>query len=365
MANIVLIEPFYGGSHQAWADAWIDHSRHDVVLISHPDQFWRWRLRGGSVTLAEAFIAHVEQHGPPDAVVVSGMVDVAAFVGHARRALASRPVAMYLHESQLLYPSAPNQRQDNAAALTNWRSMAAADALWFNSAFHRDAIAQALPALLAAQPEPTHEHLIRRAFENTTVLWPGVVADQLIAGHRTPNRVPRVLWNQRWDHDKNPSAVFSALAAVAARGIEFTVALAGENQRPESSEFDHVTELLGDRVDYRGFAPQADYERLLLSSDVVVSAADHEFFGIALVEAMAAGAVPVLPTRLSFPELVPPGWHDVTLYPDGELRLRLAEVLSDIGAAQEKIVGLRASMARFDVEVAAVAHDDAVDALLG
>lgn len=364
MATVVLVEPFYGGSHRAWADAWIASSRHDIALIAHPDQFWRWRLRGASVTLAEAFVAHVEEHGAPDAVVVSGMIDVASFAGLARRALGPTPLAMYLHESQLLYPNAPNQRQDTTLALTNWRSMVAADALWFNSAFHRDAIRQALPGLLSAQPDPTHIHLVEGVFAQSTVLWPGVATRRLIDADRKNNAVPRVLWNQRWAHDKNPNSVFSALVAAAEQGIEFTVALAGENLRPNSEDFAWVMDRLGDRVDHQGYAPLAEYEQLLLSSDVVVSAADHEFFGIALVEAMAAGAVPVLPTRLSFPELVEPRWHHAALYPDGALRARLAEVLGDVGAAQQGLAGLRASMVRFDAVAAAEAHDAAVDGLV-
>ena len=43
---------------------------------------------------------------------------------------------------------------------------------------------------------------------------------------------------------------------------------------------------------------------MLQSMDVVISTAEHEFFGIAVCEAVWAGAVPVLPRRLSYPELV-------------------------------------------------------------
>ena len=43
---------------------------------------------------------------------------------------------------------------------------------------------------------------------------------------------------------------------------------------------------------------------MLKSMDVVISTAEHEFFGIAVCEAIWAGAVPVLPRRLSYPELV-------------------------------------------------------------
>ena len=44
----------------------------------------------------------------------------------------------------------------------------------------------------------------------------------------------------------------------------------------------------------------------MAQADVVVSTADHEFFGIGIVEATAAGAVPLLPRRLSYPELLEP-----------------------------------------------------------
>jgi glycosyltransferase involved in cell wall biosynthesis len=364
MANVVLIESYYGGSHRSWADSWRTHSRHDVSFITHPDEFWRWRLRGGAVTLAEAFDAHVAEHGRPDAVVVSGLVDVASFAGLCRRPLGPVPMAVYMHESQLLYPLAPNQRRDNDAALTNWRSTVAADAVWFNSAFHRDALRSALPDLLRAQPDPSHSHLIDDVFARSTVLWPGVQADELIASARTERRVPRVLWNQRWDHDKNPRAVFAALAKLADDGIEFTLALAGERSHADNDEFGDLLDRLESRIDHEGFVPADGYHQLLLESDVVVSAADHEFFGIAIVEALAAAALPVLPTRLSFPELIEPQWHGEALYPDGQLRHRLGHVLTNIAETRERLAGVRESMTRFDVARAAENHDQAVDALL-
>jgi glycosyltransferase involved in cell wall biosynthesis len=365
MARVVLVESYYGGSHRSWADAWIRHSRHDISLVTHPDEFWRWRLRGGAVTLAADFNAAVEADGGPDAVVVSGLVDVAAFAGHTRRSLGNTPLAVYVHESQLLYPPAPNQRADTSAALVNWQSLVASDAVWFNSSFHREALQNALPGLLGSQPAPTHRHLIDPVFARASVLWPGVEAAALISGGRTERPVPRVLWNQRWDHDKNPHAVFSALAQLAEEGVAFTVALAGQNQRPNNPDFAWVYEQLGDRIDHHGYLPDDAYQQLLLSCDVVVSAADHEFFGIAIVEALAAGAVPVLPTRLSFPELVEPQWHEAALYPDGALRARLRSVLHDIDAARDRVKGLRLSMGRFDAAASAHAHDEALDRLIG
>ncbi len=363
MASVVVVEPWYGGSHRVWLDGWTARTDHDIATLTLPDRFWKWRMRGGAVELAAQFEAHVDTHGRPDAVVVSGLVDAAAFAGLTRRSLGSTPLALYMHENQVLYPLAPNQRPETDLALANWRSVLAADAVWWNSAFHRDALLEALPELLARQPERAQPDALARVRARSTVLWPGVDTSDLISAPRSQGSVPLVLWNQRWDHDKNPRAVFSALAAHARDGLAFDLVLAGENHGHGGLSEDLRSDL-ADRIVHEGWLPAAEYRSWLTRADIVVSAADHEFFGIALVEAIAAGAVPVLPDRLSFPELIEAQWHDGALYPDGALRRRLASVLGDLDQWRTRLVGLRASMSRFDVAAAAAAHDQAVDRLI-
>lgn len=364
MASVVVIEPWYGGSHRVWLDGWTSRSRHDIATLTLPDRFWKWRMRGGAVDLAAQFDQHVAAHGRPDAVVVSGLIDVAAFAGLARRSLGTTPLALYAHENQVLYPLAPNQRPETDLGLANWRSLLAADAIWWNSAFHRDGLLDALPELLGRQPESTDPNLLARVRDASTILWPGVEAADLISTPRQERQIPLVLWNQRWDHDKNPHAVFGALAAAANEGIPFELALAGENHG-HSGLTEQIRADLESRIVHEGWLESDRYRSLLTEADVVVSAADHEFFGIAIVEAMAGGAVPILPDRLSFPELVGPRWHDAALYPDGDLRRRIKAVLGDIAGWRERVTGLRESMGRFDVARAAGAHDDAVDQLVG
>ena len=376
MASVVLVESYYGGSHRAWADSWVEHSRHDIELLTLPGEYWRWRLRGAAVSLAPLMVDLVEKRQAAgrsvDAVVVSSLIDAASFAGLARRSLGSIPIAVYQHESQLLYPLAPNQRRDSTLALLNWQSLVFADAVWFNSDFHRSAMRTALPELLDQQPTPSHDGLLDEVFAKSRVLWPGVAAAELIQQNRADvsgsaarsAAGPLVLWNQRWDHDKNPQAVFSALAALAQSGVRFRLALAGENQRHGTAQSLWVRDALGSRIVHEGFLPREDYLQLLLRSDVVASAADHEFFGIALVEAMAAGAIPVLPDRLSFPELVKPAWHAEALYGEGELRSRLQRTLTEFERAERATSGLRDSMARFDVSISAASHDNAVDDLI-
>lgn len=41
-----------------------------------------------------------------------------------------------------------------------------------------------------------------------------------------------------------------------------------------------------------------------MNSDLIISTANHEFFGISILEAIAAGAYPVLPKMLAYPEVL-------------------------------------------------------------
>lgn len=364
MASVALVESWYGGSHRAWADGWREGSSHQIELLTLRDQNWRWRMRAAAVDVAARFEDLVRTRGRPDVVVVSSLFDAASFAGLARRALGSTPMALYVHETQLHYPEAPGRAPDDTEGLVNWKSMLAADAVWWNSDFHRRAFLDGLPGVFRRQPEqPARSGSMGEIESRSTTLWPGVAVRALIGGRRVPNRRPVVLWNQRWDHDKNPRSVFGALAAAAEDGLDFDLVLAGRNQgHSENAEW--VRARLGDRILHEGWLSPDDYRSWLLRSDVVVSAADHEFFGIAIVEAVAAGAVPVLPDRLSYPELIGPQWHDHALYPDGDLRRRVGDVLADVDAARRRIDGLRESMIRFDLARSVAAHDRALELLL-
>ena len=79
---------------------------------------------------------------------------------------------------------------------------------------------------------------------------------------------------------------------------DFDVALAGQRYTEEPEEFERLRSTLGTRLVHDGHADLEAYRQLLCAADVVVSTARHEFFGIAVVEAIYAGAFPVLPNQL-------------------------------------------------------------------
>lgn len=364
--RVLLVEPFFGGSHAAWATGWQAASRHEIHLLTHEASAWRWRLRGAAVTLARRTEKWVEHHGRPDLVVATDMLDLAAYLGLARRALGDVPVAIYLHENQLTYPRQPGEPLDQGIVWATWRSLVSADAVWCNSAFHRDELLAALPGLLHSVPDHDHGGLLASVREKMSVLAVGVDLGDITCVGRArvdPLDGPLVLSNQRWHHDKDLGSVLRALGRVAARDVPFRVALVGDDSGGERAALLPLVESLGDRVVQVGRLERSAYLHLLARSDIVVSAARNEFFGIAVVEALAAGAVPVLPDALAYPELVPERFHDVALYPGGGLTAALESAITDLEAARESTAGLADSMRRFDWSVVGPMYDDAVDRL--
>lgn len=82
------------------------------------------------------------------------------------------------------------------------------------------------------------------------------------------------------------------------------------NRLPMPSKVPEVFEkarlTLASNIIHWGYAPsKEEFLRLLRRSDVAVSTAFHEFYGVAMLESAFSGALPLAPNRLSYPELLP------------------------------------------------------------
>jgi glycosyltransferase involved in cell wall biosynthesis len=355
--RVLLIEPYYGGSHYAWAAGYARHSTHQVDLITLPARFWKWRMHGAAVTLAQAAQSLPSR---PDVILASDMLNLPAFLGLTRATLADVPVLLYCHENQLTYPLQPGETRDLTYGMINWLSMLAADRVAFNSAYHLEAWFEELPRLLVHLPDCTHVHLVPEVRAKSSVLPVGCDLARLDRARveGPAGDAPILLWNQRWEYDKAPEVFFRALEILAAEYLPFRVILAGGNVRQKAAEFEAAREWLSERVVHYGWADAATYAHLLWQADVVVSTAVHEFFGISVVEAICCGCFPVLPRRLAYPEILPEGFHDLCLYEDFEGlldRLRWALTRSDEACRAAR--GLRDAMARYDWSVMAPRYD--------
>jgi glycosyltransferase involved in cell wall biosynthesis len=252
--------------------------------------------------------------------------------------------------------------------MINWLSMLAADRVFFNSRYHLEDWFEALPKMLKHFPDYSHLHGVEEVRSKAAVLPVGCDLRRLDAVPRMPypgsdasgRRKPAlILWNQRWEYDKAPDTFFKALYALQAGGVEFRVAIAGRSHRQSAPEFEAARERLGDRVVQFGYAGGDDYDRLLRRADVVVSTAIHEFFGVAIVEAIYGGCFPVLPDRLSYPELIPASCHDDCLYGSfEELVARLRWALTHPDEVRPLAEELRPTVARFDWGAVAPLYDN-------
>lgn len=346
MTHILIMEPYYGGSHAQFVDGFRRHTRHTTTAYTLPARFWKWRMHGAAVTFAR----QVTSAGfRPDVVFVSDMLDLTTFQALTRKSLGHVPAVLYMHENQLTYPPPPGTKRDLHYGWINYASMLAADRVLFNSQYHLDEFFDELPRLLKHFPDYTNLKTIEEVRQKSQVLHLGADLTRHDA-HRVArgSGPPIILWNQRWEYDKAPTTFFDALYTLAGEGLEFRVILAGENFRNVPEEFEAARQRLGERIIHYGWEEdQAAYSRLLWQADIVVSTAIHEFFGLATLEAMYCECYPVLPNRLAYPELLPPEAHQHHLYNDfaGLLeRLRWAITHRDELGRHS----LRQHVARFD-----------------
>lgn len=353
--SVLLVEPWFGGSHRQWAEGYAAASQHQIDIVSLPASAWRWRLRAGAAALAQAIEEFVVDVGRPDVVLVSGLVDVAQLLGFTRRSLGDVPVVVMQHESQLLYP-APTGNVDGEAALRNWQSWLAADLVLFNSDHHRTSLVSALGSFLRNQPEPDQVPMLEEVIGRFETMPIGLELEWLdeTPANRTPldPAGPVVLWPHRWEPDKAPEVFLGALRTLRASGRRVRLVLAGEPGPSESAARTAIREEFDEWIVAVGPFDRHTYQRHLRRSDIVVSCAEHEFFGVGVAEALAAGAEPVLPHRLAYPELIDEPWRSQALYPDRTFGSALAAAVDRVSDPDRSIDdGLARSMARFSWSV--------------
>ena len=315
-------------------------SQHRMELFALPARFWKWRMHGGAVTLAGQFR---EAQFPADVILATDMLDVTTFLALTRPFTSHTPIGLYMHENQLTYPlpsdgrTGPMRRQHGERDLhyvfINFASMLAADFVLFNSHYHLESWFGALPGFLRHFPEHRELQVAAALRAKSQVVPVGLRLADLqppVTGENTAvHRPPLILWNQRWEYDKNPDDFFHALFVLADEGLDFQVALCGEQFGKRPFIFERAIEQLGQRIIHVGYASRAQYRDLLWAADITVSTAFHEFFGISILEAIACETFPLLPNRLSYPELIPPSFHSDCLYESqADLLARLRHALT-------------------------------------
>jgi len=325
--NILVLEPYYGGSHKAFLAGMIQHLPFAFDLLTLPAHSWKWRMRLAAPHFAGVLSTDPRYAGKTfDRIFCSSLVDVAALRGLLPPHLRGIPFLTYFHENQFAYPMQVSEARDVHFGLTNLTTALASDSLAFNSQYNLDSFLAGCRELLAKMPDmslPGYEEAIRA---KATILHPGLDFSGIdsCSAERQVGRPPVLVWNHRWEHDKNPELFFHTLYGLAEQGVPFGLIVLGESFRNQPPVFVQAREKLAEHIVHFGYAEDRQaYSRLLCQGDVVVSTARHEFYGMAVLEAVRAGCRPLVPDRLSYRELFAPAFR----YEDADFVPRLVAAI--------------------------------------
>lgn len=327
--KILVVEPYYGGSHQQFIEGLVDNVPAEYTILSLPARKWKMRMQ----LSAPWFVRKIDEMEISkrffDAVLFSTFIDVAVFkalIVSVHNWNNSCKYLLYFHENQFSYPGKLPKKSNHQFTAINFTSALIADFVAFNSNFNRINFLAQCRDYTRKAIDMNVEVEVDRIEKKSFTLYPGIDFRELdrLSLLEKNDHIPLIIWNHRWEHDKNPEDFFEVLSRLQEEGINFRLAVLGQRFSRQPVCFDIAKKKFDKNIIHFGYIEdRIEYYKLLVQGNIVVSTALHEFYGIAVLEAVRAGCVPVLPDRLSYQEL----FDGAYLYEDGMLLEHLKKLL--------------------------------------
>ena len=289
-----LLSAYRSDSHAWWAD-WLRQTLDEFewVSLELPGRHFRWRIRGNPLSWLDTLPTT-----PPDLIIATSMVDLSTIKGLTPQ-LAKVPCIYYFHENQFAYPVGEHQVRSIEPQMVQLYGALSADVCLFNSDHNKQSFLDGIDALLKKMPDHVPDNVSGRLRARSSVLPVPINPLPAAAKERL------ILWNHRWEYDKAPEVFVEAMLALAAEGTAFELALLGPRGDRPPACLQVLRDALPGHIRHDGMLPRDDYERVLAAARLVVSTAVHEFQGLSVLEAVSAGAIPVVPDALCYPEQYP------------------------------------------------------------
>ncbi len=327
--KILILEPFLTGSHKTWVEDYQKYSNHTIKILGLKGSFWKWRMHGGAIELAKQFL---ELDYTADLIIASDMLDLTTFISLTRHKLKNTKISMYFHENQLSYPWSPNDKdvklkRDLHYGFINYTSALCSDHIFFNSSYHMNSFYNALNLFLKAVPDYKTIENINVLKYKSSILPLGLDLkrfDAQIKSTKLSNlnsekyidseknnspfgldrSIPLIIWNHRWEYDKNPEVFFNTLFKLKEKNLKFNLAILGESYKNKPKIFEKAKIILKEEIVKFGRADTFDeYAQWLSYGDILPITSNQDFFGISIMEGIYCGLYPILPKRLTYPDL--------------------------------------------------------------
>lgn len=308
-SSVLLVEPFYGGSHKQLIDMLIHHFKESTpatksYLMALPAKKWHWRARTSALFLS--------QNIPKDNYKVlfcSSVLNLAELIA-LRSDLSTLRKIIYFHENQLVYPVRKQKDRDFQYGYNQILSAIVADVVIFNSFYNLNSFLDNIKHHFKLQPDYRPKDLANQIKTKCKVIYFPIDVE-MIDTHLEEVNTLHIIWPHRWEHDKNPAMFFETLFKLKENSCLFLVSVLGEPFQEEDDIFDKARAILGSCVRQWGrLDSKFEYINCLRTGHVVVSTAKHEFFGVAMLEAVSCGCFPLACNDLVYPEIYP----DICLY---------------------------------------------------
>jgi glycosyltransferase involved in cell wall biosynthesis len=194
--------------------------------------------------------------------------------------------------------------------------------VWFNSRFHRDVFHSAAHAAPSARVRRLAREVMSRNWHKVRVVYPPV---EVARRHLRGDGRFHIVWVARWEREKRPDLFVEALEMCVQRGVVPVVHVLTSTSLASQSVEGALGRLRPYLAAPPGYLPRNEYEATLAGADAWVSTAEHEFFGVAAIEAALSGATSVIPDALAYRETLP----SAIFYPPG-----------DVQALADRLIGL-------------------------
>ncbi|XP_073983208.1 tRNA-queuosine alpha-mannosyltransferase isoform X3 [Rhodnius prolixus] len=290
MPQVLLIEPFYGGSHKVLIDLIRTelekiYTTQAVCFVSMTGKKWHWRARTSSLYFSEVI------------------------------------------------------PKSHAFSLV-------ADLIIFNSRYNCNSFLNNLKTHFRLQPDYRPRELKEKIAVKAEVLYFPVTIENL-SPRKNYNSPVHIVWPHRWEHDKGVDEMVAVLFRLKKEKVNFRISMLGEQPSDLDNKYEDARVALGDHVLHWGFLQnESDYRAVLATAHLAISTAVHEFFGVAMMECVMSGCYPLCPDRLVYPELYP----TQCLYgSQDELFAVIAKFASNMHQLQQQTLNLNINWSQYTV----------------